>query len=71
LINVFLVSAYFQSAQIFLGRNEKFQLYKISGQHKVAQNSSTASWEKILLNLFEQKWKKFNQYYLPEIYRAD
>jgi len=56
--------------KFFWAEMKKFQLYKISGQHKVAQNSSTASWEKILLNLFEQKWKKLNQYYLPEIYRA-
>ncbi len=59
LIDQFLFSiSIFSECPKFLGRNENFQLYKISGQPKVARNSSRASWEKILLNLFEQKWKK-------------
>jgi hypothetical protein len=71
LIDQFLFSiSIFSECPNVLGRNENFQLYKISGQPKVAQNSSRASWEKNLLNLFEQKWKKINLYYLPEIYRA-
>jgi hypothetical protein len=36
------------------------------GRLKVAITFFQRILEKFLLNLFEQKWKKFNLYYLPE-----